>query len=47
MISTSIFAGANIFIIIAICVISAVAAIITTDLYQEFGKKKESAEEKK
>ncbi len=40
MISTSIFTGANIFIIIAICLISAVAAIVTTDLYQEVKRKK-------
>jgi len=47
MISTSIFAGANLFIIIAIGLISAVVAILTTDIYKEVNKKKESSEESK
>jgi len=47
MISTSIFTGANLFIVIAICLISAVVAILTTDIYKEVNKKKESSEENK
>ncbi|MDZ7604893.1 MAG: hypothetical protein U5K79_04745 [Cyclobacteriaceae bacterium] len=47
MISTSIFTGANLFIIIAISLIAAVVAILTTDIYQEVNKKKDSAEENK
>lgn len=47
MISTSIFTGANIFIVIAICIIAALSAIITTDLYQEVVKKKDATGEKK
>ncbi len=47
MISTSIFTGANLFIIIAIGIIAAVVAILTTDIYQEVNKRKESADEYK
>jgi hypothetical protein len=47
MISTSIFTGANLFIIIAIGLISAVVAILTTDIFQEVNKKKESVDEHK
>ncbi len=44
MISSSIFTGANIFIAVAICIIAAVVAIITTDMYK--GTKDKNAEEK-
>jgi energy-coupling factor transporter transmembrane protein EcfT len=44
MISSSIFTGANIFITIAICLIAAVVAVITTDMYK--GIKDKEAEEK-
>lgn len=47
MISTSIFTGANIFIVIAIVFIAGLTAIITTDLYQEVVKKKETTGEEK